>query len=286
MSTAGRIVAYGRMIRFPHSIFALPFALASVVLAAGRRFPSTEIVWILVAMVGARSAAMGFNRLADHATDARNPRTAARELPRGVLSRREVWAFVLLSAAALVLAAWRLNPLCLALSPVALLIVFGYSYTKRFTALSHLVLGLALGVAPVGAWIAIRGRIDVAPVLLGFAVLSWTAGFDIIYACQDVEFDRREGLYSIPARLGIRRALVVSRLLHVVTVALLAAVYALGGLHPLYLVGVSAVAGLLAYEHSLVRGEDLSRVDAAFFTVNGWVSIAYFGVTLAARLLA
>lgn len=286
MSAIGRIVTYGRMIRFPHSIFALPFALASVVLAAGRRFPSSEIGWILVAMVGARSAAMGFNRLADQAIDARNPRTAGRELPRGVLSRSEVWAFVLLSAGALVLAAWRLNPLCLALSPVALLIVFGYSYTKRFTALSHLVLGLALGVAPVGAWIAIRGRIDVAPVLLGLAVLAWTAGFDVIYACQDVEFDRGEGLHSIPARLGIRRALVVSRLLHVVTVALLTALYALGDLHPVYLAGVAGIGGLLTYEHSLVRGEDLSRVDAAFFTINGWVSVAYFGVTLAARLLA
>ncbi len=203
-----------------------------------------------------------------------------------MLSRGEVWAFVLLSAAALVFAAWRLNPLCLALSPVALLIVFGYSYTKRFTALSHVVLGLALGVAPVGAWIAIRGRIDLEAVMLGLAVLSWTAGFDVIYACQDADFDRREGLHSIPARLGIRRALLVSRLLHVMTVGLLVSLYTLGGLHPVYLAGMAGVAGLLAYEHSLVRAEDLSRVDAAFFTINGWVSVAYFAVTLAARLLA
>jgi 4-hydroxybenzoate polyprenyltransferase len=286
MSAASRVVAYGRMIRFTHSIFALPFALSSVVLAAGPRFPSAQIAWIVLAMVGARSAAMGFNRLADQAIDAKNPRTAGRELPRGVLSRGEVWAFVLLSAAALVFAASRLNPLCLALSPVALLIVFGYSYTKRFTSLSHLVLGLALGVAPVGAWIAIRGRIDLEPVLLGLAVLSWTAGFDVIYACQDADFDRREGLHSIPARLGVRRALLVSRLLHAMTVGLLVSLYALGGLHPVYLAGMVGVAGLLVYEHSLVRGEDLSRVDAAFFTINGWVSVGYFGVTLAARLLA
>ena len=286
MSAARRVVTYGRMIRFSHSIFALPFALASVALASGPRFPAIPIAWILVAMVGARSAAMGFNRLADHAIDARNPRTDGRELPRGVLSRGEVWAFVLLSAAALVWAASRLNALCLALSPVALAIVFGYSYTKRFTWLSHLFLGLALGVAPVGAWIAIRGRIEMPPILLGLAVLAWTAGFDIIYACQDVDFDRREGLHSIPARLGTGRALAVARALHVGTVILLVALYAQVGLHPVYLGGMGVIAGLLVYEHSLVHAEDLSKIDAAFFTMNGWVSVAYFVVTLTARLLA
>jgi 4-hydroxybenzoate polyprenyltransferase len=286
MSALDQVTAYGRMIRFSHSIFALPFALASAVLAADRRLAWAQLVWILVAMVGTRSAAMGFNRLADQAIDARNPRTAGRELPLGVLSRAEVWGLVLLSAAALIVAAWQLNPLCLALSPLALAIVFGYSYTKRFTSFSHLFLGLALGVAPVGAWIAIRGRFDGAPIVLGLAVLAWTAGFDIIYACQDAEFDRREGLHSIPARLGIRRALVVSRILHVFTVMLLLALYVLVRLHPLYVVGMAGVAGLLAHEHSLVKGEDLSRVDAAFFTVNGWVSALYFAVTLAARLLA
>ena len=286
MNAVARVVAYGRMIRFSHSVFALPFALASVVLAVEHRLDWTQVGWILVAMVGARSAAMGFNRLADQLTDARNPRTAGRELPRGVLSRAEVWGFVFLSAAALVLASWRLNPLCLVLSPVALAIVFGYSYTKRFTPFSHLFLGLALGVAPVGAWIAIRGRLDLPPVVLGLAVLAWTAGFDIIYACQDAEFDRSEGLHSIPARLGIGRALFVSRSLHVMTVALLAGLYFLVAIHPLYLAGVAGVAGLLAYEQSLVKADDLSRVDAAFFTVNGWVSAAYFVLTLAARLLA
>jgi 4-hydroxybenzoate polyprenyltransferase len=274
------------MIKFSHSIFALPFALVSVVLAAGNDLRWTQILWILVAMVGARSAAMGFNRLADQAIDARNPRTAARELPRGVVSRVEVWAFVVTSATALVFASAMLNPLCLALSPVALLIVFGYSYTKRFTSLSHLALGLALAVAPVGAWIAIRGSLDAAPVILGFAVLTWVAGFDIIYACQDMDFDRREGLHSIPARVGIRKALIVSRLLHAVAVMLLLALYAIASLHPVYLAGVAGVASLLAYEHSLVRHDDLSRVDAAFFTVNGWISVGYFTVTLAARLLA
>jgi 4-hydroxybenzoate polyprenyltransferase len=282
----GRIGLYGRMIKFSHSVFALPFAFSSAVLAAGSGISWRQVAWILVAMVGARSAAMGFNRLADQSLDARNPRTAGRELPRGVLSRGEVWLFVIASAATLVVAAAMLNPLCLALSPVALLVIFGYSYTKRFTALSHVFLGLALALAPMGAWLAIRGRVEAPPVVLGLAVLFWVAGFDTIYACQDEAFDRAEGLHSLPARLGTRRALVLARLFHVVALALLAGLYALVPMHPLYLVGVSAVAGLLVYEHSLVRADDLSRIDAAFFTVNGWISLGYFVVTLAARLLA
>jgi len=282
----GRIGVYGRMIKFSHSVFALPFALSSAVIAAGRGISWREVAWILVAMVGARSAAMGFNRLADQRLDARNPRTAGRELPRGALSRGEVWLFVMASAATLVVAAAMLNPLCLALSPVALLVIFGYSYTKRFTALSHLFLGLALALAPLGAWLAIRGRFDPPPVVLGLAVLCWVAGFDTIYACQDEAFDRAEGLHSLPARLGTRRALVVARLFHLVAVGLLAALYLLAPLHPVYLLGVAAVAGLLVYEHSLVRADDLSRIDAAFFTVNGWISLGYFVVTLAARLMA
>jgi len=282
----GRIGLYGRMIRFSHSIFALPFALSSAVLAAGGGISGRQIAWILVAMVGARSAAMGFNRLADQALDARNPRTAGRELPRGAISRAEVWVFVLASSATLVVAAAMLNPLCLALSPLALAIVLGYSYTKRFTALSHVFLGLALAVAPVGAWLAIRGRLEAPPVALGLAVLFWVAGFDTIYACQDEAFDRAEGLHSLPARFGVARALALARVFHLIAVALLAAVYALAPLHPFYLVGVAAVAGLLVYEHSLVRADDLSRIDAAFFTVNGWISLGYFAVTLAARLLA
>ncbi len=201
----GRALAYGRMIRFSHSVFALPFALTSAVLAAREGgVEARQVLWIVVAMVAARSAAMGFNRLVDQSIDARNPRTAGRELPRGVLSRGEAWAFVAISTAVFVLAAARLNPLCLALSPVALLIVFGYSYTKRFTAASQIVLGLSLAVAPVGAWLAIRGRFEAVPLVLGAAVVLWVAGFDTIYACQDAEFDRREGLHSIPARLGVR----------------------------------------------------------------------------------
>jgi 4-hydroxybenzoate polyprenyltransferase len=282
---AQRLVTYGRMIKFSHTVFALPFALVSAVLASDRTLQPLKLVWILVAMAGARSAAMGFNRLVDQAIDARNPRTAGRELPRGVLSRAEVWIFVLVSAGLLVVAAAMLNPLCLALSPVALAIVGGYSYTKRFTALSHFVLGTALAIAPVGAWIAIRGRFDAVPVVLGFAVLAWVAGFDTIYSCQDVDFDRREGLHSVPAALGVRRALLLARGLHVAAVALLVLVYVLTPLHPIYLVGVAGVAALLGYEHSLVSADDLSRIDAAFFTVNGWISVGYFTATAAARWL-
>jgi 4-hydroxybenzoate polyprenyltransferase len=274
------------MIRFSHSVFALPFALTSAVLAARRGgVAASQVFWIVVAMVAARSAAMGFNRLADHAIDGRNPRTSRRELPRGVLSRGEVWAFVILSAAVFVLAAGMLNPLCLALSPVALLVVLGYSYTKRFTAASSLVLGLSLAMAPVGAWLAIRGRLEPFPVGLALAVLLWVAGFDTIYACQDADFDRREGLRSIPARLGVPRALAVARGLHVGAGLSLAGLYWLAPLHPLYLVGLAVVASLLAWEHTLVRPDDLSRVMQAF-NLNGWVSLGYLAFTAAAAFLA
>jgi 4-hydroxybenzoate polyprenyltransferase len=280
-----RVIAYGRMIRFSHSVFALPFALTSAALAAQAGGVSArQILWIVVAMVSARSAAMGFNRLVDHAIDARNPRTAGREIPRGVVSRGEAWTFVAVSAAGLVLAAAMLNPLCLLLSPLALAIVFGYSYTKRFTPLSHLVLGLSLAVAPVGAWIAIRGRIEVPPLVLGLAVLFWVAGFDTLYACQDVEFDRREGLRSLPASLGVPRALALARVMHVVTVLMLLWLFRLVPLHPVYLAGVGGVAAILAWEHSLVSPTDLSQVMRAF-NLNGWVSLGYFAVTAAASAL-
>ncbi len=285
MSVPGRVVTYGRMIRFSHSVFALPFALTAAVLAAREGgITGGQVFWIVVAMVAARSAAMGFNRLVDQAIDARNPRTAGRELPRGVLSRGEVVGFVALSSGVFVLAAWMLNPLCLALSPVALAIVLGYSYTKRLTAASHLVLGLALAVAPLGAWLAVRGRFDAVPVVLALAVLLWVAGFDTIYACQDAEFDRREGLHSLPARVGVARALVLARRMHLVAVLLLLSLYWLAGLPPLYLLGVCGVAALLAWEHSLVRADDLSRVMQAF-NLNGWVSLGYFAITAVAAAL-
>jgi 4-hydroxybenzoate polyprenyltransferase len=280
-----QVVLYGRMIRFSHSLFALPFALTSFFLSIEGRIPWAKLGWILVAMVGARSAAMGVNRLADHALDAKNPRTAGRELPRGVLTRAEVWAFVVVSSLALVGAAAMLNPLCLALSPVALAIVFGYAYTKRFTALSHVVLGLSLGIAPVGAWLAIRGRFDLLPIVLGLAVLLWVAGFDVIYALQDLDFDRREGLHSLPARLGPARALLLARAFHAGALLLLLGVYPLARLHPVYLAGVAGVAALLVYEHSLVHPDDLSKVDAAFFNTNAWISVGYLATTVLAVVL-
>ncbi len=281
-----RVAAYGRMIRFSHSVFALPFALTSASLAAREGGVSPrQILWIVVAMVSARSAAMGFNRLVDHAIDAKNPRTAGRELPKGIVSRPEAWTFVVASAAGLVLAAAMLNPLCLVLSPLALAIVLGYSYTKRFTAASHLFLGLSLAVAPVGAWLAIRGRFELPPVVLGLAVVFWVAGFDTLYACQDVEFDRREGLRSLPASLGVPQALVLARVMHVGTVLLLLQLFRLVPLHPVYIAGVCGVAAILAWEHSLVRPTDLTQVMRAF-NLNGWVSLGYFAVTAASAWLA
>jgi len=281
------VATWARMVKLSHSVFALPFALSGAALAASRYgITGRQVVLVIVAMICARNAAMGFNRLADHAIDGENPRTAGRELPAGRLSRRVVWAFTIGLAAVFVAASFVLNPLCGLLSPVALAVVFGYSYTKRFTSFSHGFLGLALAIAPVGAWLAVRGSFAWPPVVLGLAVLLWVAGFDTIYACQDATHDRAVGLRSLPARWGIRTALMAARALHAGAVVLLAALFALVPLHPIYLAGVAAVAGLLAYEHSLVRHDDLSRVDAAFFTVNGWISVGYFAVTLAALLLA
>jgi 4-hydroxybenzoate polyprenyltransferase len=237
--------------------------------------------WILVAMVGARSCAMAFNRLADANIDKVNPRTAMRAIPTGQVTKGAVWAFTLVSASLLVLAAYKLNPLAFALSPVALAVIIGYSYTKRFTALSHFWLGTSLSIAPVGAWIAIKGRFEPTPMLLGLVVLLWTAGFDIIYACQDFDFDRRLGLHSLPARFGIRRALWVSSALHLVMVALLIGVTLLTDLGALYLIGVGVVTIILVYEHAIVKPNDLSRVNLAFFTLNGMVSLVLMVLSIA-----
>ena len=265
-----------RMIRFEHSVFALPFAFLGALLAADG-FPAwQQVFWIVVAMVGGRSAAMTFNRIADLQLDRDNPRTAGRELPTGQLSLAFAWAFTIVSAGALVVAAWQLNPLALKLSPAVLAVLFLYSYTKRFTTFSHWVLGFCLGMAPAGAWVAIRGTLgagDVPVLLLTVAVMFWVAGFDIIYSCQDVNYDRRAGLYSVPVRLGIGPALWVSRALHVLMLALLVAVFLQFRMGAWAGSGLLLVAGLLAWEHSLVKADDLSRVNAAFFTVNGYISI-------------
>jgi 4-hydroxybenzoate polyprenyltransferase len=266
------------MIKFEHSVFALPFALVGALLAAraGGGLPSTrQIFWIVAAMVGARSAAMTMNRIADRKLDAGNPRTRARALPTGELSVGFAWIFTLLASALLVVAAWQLNPLALKLSPVALGVLFFYSYTKRFTSLSHFVLGFCLGMSPAAAWIAIRGSLDARMLILCAAVTLWVGGFDVLYACQDVEFDRASGLFSIPKKFGIARALAFARGMHLLMIALLG--WLAWSFHlpwPAW-AGIVVVAGLLAYEHSLVKANDLSKINAAFFTVNGYISLLF-----------
>lgn len=262
------------MIKFSHTLFALPFAIYAAFLAANGWPKPAVLGKILLAMVGARSTAMAHNRLADRKLDAANPRTAGRALPAGTLSVGFVRAFLVASILLFLVAAASLNRLTLALAPAALAVLLLYSYTKRLTALSHLVLGLCLGLAPVGAWIAVRGSVAWLPVLLGLAVLFWTAGFDVIYALQDEEHDRRAGLRSIPARLGARRALAVSILFHAAMVALLFAVWRLSGGGAILLAGIGVTAAALVYQHAIVKPGDLSRVDAAFFTANGFVSVA------------
>src|SRR5215472_18498082 len=269
------------MIKFEHSVFALPFALTGAMLAfredhfTSRLFVG-KLLWIVIAMVGARSAAMAFNRILDADIDARNPRTRKRHLPTGLLSTSFAWGFITVSVLVFLLAARALNPLCLKLAPLALAVLFFYSFTKRFTAFSHLILGFSLGMAPAAAWIAVTGSLDPRILWLTAAVTFWTAGFDIIYSCQDYEFDQREGLFSLPRRLGIGGALWIARAFHMTMIGCLIALAATFRLGWLSLAGIAAIVLLLAYEHSLVKAGDLSRVDAAFFTVNGYVSVLFF----------
>ena len=275
------------MIKIEHTLFALPFAFLGAVLAA-RGWPTLwQMLWITVAMVGARSCAMTFNRIVDREFDAANLRTQTRALPAGQLSVGFAWAFTIISAALFFLAAALLNQLTLILAPVALASVLFYSYTKRFTSLSHLVLGWCLCIAPTGAWIAVRGTLDSpVPLLLSLVVLLWTAGFDVLYACQDTDFDRQAGLRSIPAKVGVGRALWVSRLLHAGAFAALVGLYSSTSLGALALVGVLATGALLIYQHSLVRADDLRRLNAAFFTTNAFVSVILFVTFGGALLLA
>jgi 4-hydroxybenzoate polyprenyltransferase len=274
-----KILTTLEMVKIEHTIFALPFAFLGAFLAARGVPRPAQIGWILLAMVGARSAAMAFNRLVDLPFDTRNPRTADRALPRSLLTRSFVVVFVIISSLVFVFAAYMLNTLAFMLSPAALAIVFFYSYTKRFTWLTHLFLGISLACAPVGAWIAVRGDIGPTPLILGLAVILWVAGFDIIYSCQDMEFDRREPLHSIPKRFGLVGALWISALLHLIMIIILGLLFWREGLSVISLAGLGLVAVLLAYEHSLVRPSDMSRVNAAFFMVNGWISVLLFVVT-------
>jgi 4-hydroxybenzoate polyprenyltransferase len=277
-----RIHTYASFVRFSHSVFALPFALTGALLAS-RHQPLTwgRVGWIIAAMVAARSAAMGFNRLADAEYDRHNPRTANRELPKGRMTRLEATAFVTLASLVFVFSAYRLGPLCFALSPVALAIVFWYSLAKRFTSYTQFFLGLAMAVAPVGGWLAAGGRGGWEPWLLGLAIGTWVGGFDVLYACQDLEHDRQFGLRSIPIRFGVRRALAISRAMHIVTVLALFGLALIVPLGPIYVAGVAIVAVLLAYEQSLVSEHDLSQVKKAF-DMNGYVGILYFLVTAVA----
>jgi len=279
--TRSRIRTVLEMIKFEHSVFALPFALIGALLAAryGSRQPGwpapKQIFWIVVAMVGARSAAMTMNRIADVAYDHANPRTRDRALPTGALSMQFAWAFTIVSAAVLVVAAWQLNRLALELSPVALAVLWLYSYTKRFTTWSHVVLGFCLGISPAAAWIAVTGSLDPRMLILCAAVTLWVGGFDVLYACQDLDFDRSAGLYSAPKRFGIARALLIARAMHVIMTALLIWLAAAFHLPWPAWAGVVVIAALLAYEHSLVRPNDLHRLDAAFFAVNGYISLLF-----------
>jgi 4-hydroxybenzoate polyprenyltransferase len=294
MNAVRSFLTFARMIKLSHSIFALPFALAAAVLAS-RSVPVTwgQVALIVVCMVAARSSAMGFNRLVDRAYDAKNPRTASRELVTGALSTPAAVGFTALSAVVFVVASWALGPLTLVLSPVALVVVWGYSLTKRFTAWCHVVLGLARALAPpaggvagnlapTAVWIALTGAWGPVPALLSLAVATWVAGFDLIYACQDAEFDRGAGLWSVPARFGVGAALKISAGAHVVTVAALAALPAVAPLGAIYFVGLAAITAVLVYEHRLVSESDLSRVDKAFFDLNGYVSLAFFLTVLLA----
>lgn len=283
----GKLATYLSFIRFSHSVFALPFALTGALLAWRiAPFHWRQILWVIVAMVSARSAAMGFNRLVDARMDALNPRTAAREIPTGALSRREAALFVVIASLIFMFAATALNPLCGMLSPLALLIVFWYSIAKRYTSYTQAFLGLAMAVAPVGGWLAAGGPIGAPePWLLGLAIGLWVGGFDILYACQDVEFDRAHGLNSIPVRFGVERSLRISRAMHIATIACMSSLGVLVGLGSIYFVGVALVAALLFYEQSLVSADDLSQVKRAF-DLNGWVGILYFvstGIALYAR---
>jgi 4-hydroxybenzoate polyprenyltransferase len=287
-SAWAKLAALLEMIKFSHTVFAFPFALMGVVLAslANHSAPTFgQVFWVCVAMVGARTFAMGLNRIIDARIDAENPRTAERHLPAGKVGFSEAWTLVLSALGVLFLAAWMLNPLCLKLTPVAILFLVLYSFCKRFTAMAHVVLGICLAAAPIGAWIALRGDIGWPVIVLGFAVLFWVSGFDIFYALQDYEYDRDKGLFSIPSRFGIERSFLIVRIFHALMVVLLLLLLFSEGLGLIYLAGVVIVAALLVYEHMLVRPDDLSRLDAAFFNMNGYISVTIFLFTFVDALV-
>ena len=280
-----KFVVFLEMIKFSHTVFALPFALAGALLAAQGMPAPEKLFWIILAMVGARTAAMGLNRLIDANIDARNPRTAGRAIPAGLIGKGMTLVFILLSLALLLLAADRLNPLCLLLSPLAVFFLVLYSYCKRFTSLAHVVLGICLAAAPIGAWIAIRGSIDPPALILGSAVLFWVAGFDILYALQDLEFDRKAGLHSVPVALGVEGSLWTARVFHLVMLGLLLGLLVNLGLGAFFMIGILITAGMLLYEHWLLKDGNLNKLDAAFFNMNGYISVVILVFTAAEVLV-
>ena len=283
--TFAKVGIFLEMIKFTHTIFALPFAFTGALLAAGG-FPSLrQTAWIILAMVGARTAAMAMNRLIDAEIDARNPRTAVRAIPAGLIGKGMTFIFIIASIALLLFSAYMLNPLCLTLSPIALFFLLLYSYCKRFTSLAHVVLGICLAAAPIGAWVAIRGTIDAPALVLGSVVLFWVAGFDVLYALQDLEFDRAAGLHSIPVLLGVKGSLWAARIFHVIMIGLLFTLYNLMHLGPIFLGGIVVTTAMLLYEHRLLKDGDLTKLDAAFFNMNGYISVAIVLFT-AADILA
>jgi 4-hydroxybenzoate polyprenyltransferase len=283
-----QVINYGRMIKFSHSVFALPFALSGALFCYAvypDDFTWEKLIWIIVAMVSARSAAMGFNRYTDKEIDAKNPRTSSRELPRGIIKKNEALAFIIFFISVFIFSAYMLNPLAFALSPVALAVILGYSFTKKFTRFSHLVLGLGLGLAPLGAWIALAGRFDILPIILALAVTFWVAGFDIIYSCQDYEFDLKNNLFSLPAALGIKKALWAARGLHGIAGILFLAVGFLAKSTWIYFAGAAVIFLLMIYQHRIVSEKDLTKVDMAFFNLNGTISVWYFIIVILDKLV-
>jgi 4-hydroxybenzoate polyprenyltransferase len=275
-----KLSVYLRMVKFSHSIFALPFAFTAALIGASGGPELRQIIWIVVAMVGARSGAMGLNRIIDKKIDSANPRTAGREIPRGVISVSEAAIMVFISFVLFELAAYMLNPLCMKLSPVAIVVLILYSYTKRFTWMSHFVLGLSISAAPLGAWIAVKGTFDFGIIPLVVSVIFWLAGFDVLYALQDIDFDRKYGLYSIPKRFGIRKSIYFSRMFHAMSFLLLVANGMIFELGIFYWTGMFVTAGLFLYEHSLIKENDLGKLDIAFFNMNGYISVTIFVFTL------
>ena len=280
MTLLRKVSNYLSLIKFSHSIFALPFAFTAALIAAGGIPSVYQVFWITVAMVGGRSGAMGMNRIADRKIDALNPRTKDRELPKGTVKTREAVVFTAISFAVLLLAAYRLNPFCFKVAPFVLLVLVGYSYTKRFTWLCHIVLGIALALAPLGAWIAVRGTFNPEVLPLCFAVMFWVAGFDTLYGLQDMDFDKKQGLCSIPSIFGVRASLWIARLFHIITIGLLLSLIPIFNLSNFYLFGILIASGLMLYEHSLVKPSDLSKLNIAFFNMNGYISITVFVFTL------